>query len=314
MNSEVGKIRAKKAFYIKLGLQGEYESECLADPGFAKVGWTELPSSMLQGDPGQIDWETIRILQNNQYKSKGTATNQTNQLKNFITSSPTTLWITFYLNHLYWCFLDSAIEIRDDKTKIRRTLDGWHHTNIKGEPLQFNRLSGSLLTLKGFRGTICTVHELDYLLRKINGESSPEEARAEKARRELEQSLKEIIHGLHWKEFELLTDLIFRQAGWQRIGELGKTQKSIDLDLFSPITNESILVQVKSEAGISEFEKFEEFALNRGANLYYFVVHKPSQSLMNASPNSEVITWSVEQIARLVVNYGLVDWLIAKAK
>lgn len=314
MNSETGKIRAKQAFYIKLGLQGEYESECLADPGFAKVGWTELPSKLLQGDPGQIDWEGIRILQNNQYKSKGTATNQTNQLKNFITSSPDTLWITFYLNHLYWCFLDSTIEICEDKTKIRHTLDGWHHTNIKGEPLQFNRLSGSLLTLKGFRGTICTVHELDYLLRKINGESSPEEARAEKAYRELEQSLQEIIHRLHWKEFELLTDLIFRQAGWQRVGELGKTQKSIDLDLFSPITNESILVQVKSEAGISEFEKFEEYALNRGTNLYYFVVHKPSQSLINASSSSQITIWSVEQIAHLVVNYGLVDWLIAKAK
>jgi hypothetical protein len=314
MNSETSKIRAKNAFYIKLGLQGEFESECLTDPGFAKVGWTELPSTMLQGDPGQIDWEAVKILQNNLYKSKGTATNQTNQLKNFITSSPETLWITFFSNHLFWCFLDSTIEIREDKTKIRRTLDGWHHKNIQGEPLQFNRLSGSLLTLKSFRGTICTVHELPYLLRKINGETSPEEERAENAYIELIQSLQTIIHELHWKEFELLTDLIFRQAGWQRIGDLGKTQKSIDLELLSPITNESILIQVKSEAGLAEFEKFEKFASNQSASLYYFIVHKPSRSLMNASINSPVQTWFVEDIARLVVNYGLVDWLIAKAK
>lgn len=314
MISETNKIQAKKAFYIKLGLHGEYESECLASPGFAKIGWTELPSSMLQGDPDQIDWEAIRILLNNHYKSKGTATNQTNQLKNFITSSPDTLWITFYSNHLYWCFLDSTFDIHEDKTKTRRTLDGWHHTNIHGEPLQFNRLSGSLLTLKGFRGTICTVRELDYLLRKINGESSPEEARVEKAYLELTQSLQEILHRLHWKEFELLTDLNFRQAGWQRVSELGKTQKSIDLELFSPITNESILVQVKSKAGITEFEMFEQFALSSQASQCYFVVHKPSQSLINKSSTSQVTTWSVEEIARLVVNYGLVEWLIAKAK
>lgn len=310
----MNKIQTNKAFYIKLGLQGGYESECLTNPGMARVSWADVSPDMLEGNPDQIDWEAIKTLQNSQYKSKGMATNQTNQFKNFCTSGPDVLWITFYSNHLYWCFLDPRVEIREDNTKFRRTLDGWHRTDIQGKPLTFSRLSGSLLTLKGFRGTICEVHELPYLLRKINGETSPEEARAEKARDELLQSLQVIIHRLHWKEFELLTDLIFRQAGWQRVGELGKTQKSIDLELLSPITNESILVQVKSEAGITEFDKFEQFALNSQAGQYYFVVHKPSKTLIDASPNSLVKTWFVEDIARLVVNYGLVDWLIAKAK
>ena len=308
------KIKTNDAFYIKLGAQGEYEAECLTNPGIARAGWVDVPPSMLDGNPDQIDWETIRTLHNSMYKSKGTATNQTNQLKNFYTSGPDVLWITFYSNHLYWCFLNPTVETQNDKTKIRRTMDGWHHTDIHGKPLHFSRLSGSLLTLKSFRGTICTVHELPYLLRKINGETSPEEDRAEKAYSELTQSLQSIIHGLHWKEFELLTDLIFRQAGWQRIGDLGKTQKSIDLELLSPITYESILVQVKSEAGLAEFEKFEQYALNQSASLYYFVAHKPSQNLINASINSPVQTWFVEDIARLVVNYGMVDWLIAKAK
>lgn len=308
------KIHPRQAFYIKLGAQGEYEAECLTNPGKARVGWRDVPPSMLDGDPGQVDWEAIRVLHNSIYKSKGTATNQTNQLKNFFTSGPDVLWITFYNNHLYWCFLDPTVETLDDNSKIRRTVDGWHHKDIQGEPLHFGRLSGSLLTLKSFRGTICTVHELPYLLRKINGEASPEEDRAEKAYIELTQSLQAIIHELHWKEFELLTDLIFRQAGWQRIGDLGKTQKSIDLELLSPITNESILVQVKSEAGLAEFEAFEQFALNQSASQSYFVVHKPSSSLVNASINSPVQTWFIEDIARLVVNYGLVDWLIAKAK
>lgn len=310
----MNKIQTNKAFYIKLGSQGSYESECLKNPGIARVGWRDVPSAMLDGEPDQIDWEAIKMLQNDLYKSKGTATNQTNQLKNFYTSKPDVLWITFYVNHLYWCFLDPRVEVSEDNTKFRRTLDGWHCTDIQDKELTFNRISGSLLTLKGFRGTICTVHELDYLLRKINGESSPEEERVENAKIELLQSLKDIIHRLHWKEFELLTDLIFRQTGWQRVGEVGKTQKSIDLDLLSPITNERILVQVKSEAGIAEFEDFEQFALNSPASLYYFVVHKPSKALENSAPNSQVNAWFIEDIARLVVNYGLVDWLIAKAK
>ena len=240
------KIQTNKAFYIKLGLQGVYESECLTNPGTARVSWADVPPAMLAGGSDQIDWEAIRTFENDLYKSKGTATNQTNQLKNFYTSGSDVLWITFYSNHLYWCFLAPSVEICEDNTKIRRTLDGWHHTDILEKPLTFNRLSGSLLTIKGFRGTICEVHELPYLLRKINGETSPEESKAEKARDELLQSLQAIIHRLHWKEFELLIDLIFRQAGWQRVGDLGKKQKRIDLELFSLITNARILIQVKS--------------------------------------------------------------------
>lgn len=310
----MSKIQTHKAFYIKLGEQGDYESECLTNPGSARVSWADVPSDKLAGKPDQIDWEAIRTLLDSNYESKGMVTNQTNQLKNFYTSGPDSLWITFYSNHLYWCFLDPAVEIREDKTKIRRTLDGWHHTDILGSPLTFSRLSGSLLTLKGFRGTICEVHELPYLLRKINGETSPEEVRAEKARDELLQSLEAIIHRLHWKEFELLTDLIFRQAGWQRVGELGKTQKSIDLELLSPITDQRIFVQVKSEAGLTKFEAFKSFSDEASDIHYYFVVHKPNQSLIDASTDSLVKTWFVEDIARLAVSYGLVDWLIAKAK
>lgn len=308
------KIKTNEAFYIKLGAQGEYEAECLTNPGIARVGWVDVPPHMLDGNPDQIDWETIRTFHNSIYKSKGTATNQTNQLKNFYTSGPDVLWVTFYSNHLYWCFLNPTVETRNDKTKIRHTMDGWHLTDIHGKPLHFTRLSGSLLTLKSFRGTICTVHELPYLLRKINGETSLEEERAEKARIELTESLQDIIHRLHWKEFELLTDLIFRQAGWQRIGDLGKTQKSIDLELLSPITNESILVQVKSEASLAEYEEFEQYALSREASLYYFVVHQPGAGLIHGAESLRDHIWFVEDIAHLVVNYGLVDWLIAKAK
>ena len=176
------KIQTNKAFYIKLGFQGAYESECLTNPGIARIGWSDVPRSMLDSEADQIIWKAIKSLLNNQCKSKGMATNQTNQLKNFFTSGPSVLWITFYSNRLYWCFLDPKVEISGDNTKFRRTLDGWHCTDIQDKELTFNRLSGSLSTLKGFLGTICAVHELDYLLKKINGETSPEEDRVENAK------------------------------------------------------------------------------------------------------------------------------------
>lgn len=41
------------------------------------------------------------------------------------------------------------------------------------------RLSGRLLAVQGFQGTICTVSDLDYLLHKINGTVEPHVATAQ---------------------------------------------------------------------------------------------------------------------------------------
>ena len=311
------KISATKAFYIKLGRQGEFESECLSNPGFARVGWTKVDLNLLNCEPDKIDWEAIKtwLVEEKKYKSKGMATNQTNQLKVFYTSEPDVLWITFYENHLYWCFLNPNVKVREDKTKLRHTQDGWYNTDINGKPLTFDRLSGSLLRSQAYRQTICPVKEdINYLLKKINGETLEEERSVEKAKTELSQSLEAIIHHLHWKEFELLTDLIFRQAGWQRVSEVGELQKDIDLALCSPIIDQKIYVQIKSEAGIPEFNKFTKLAKKDPQNQYFFIVHKPTIEVKVAPSYPNVKTWFVGDVARLVVNYGLMDWLVSKAR
>jgi hypothetical protein len=155
---------------------------------------------------------------------------------------------------------------------------------------------------------------LEYLLKKINGETSAEEERVIKAKDELSESLQDIFKQLHWKEFELLTDLIFREAGLLRVSEVGKQQKDIDLELHSPITDQKIFVQVKSEAGQDDYDDFVKAAEKHKECQHFFVVHDPLENLKNATPNPMVKIWNVEEIARLVVNYGLVDWLIAKAR
>lgn len=40
------------------------------------------------------------------------------------------------------------------------------------------------------------------------------------------------------RDFELLVDLVFTSSGWRRVGEFGKTQKTLDLDLVLPNTKE----------------------------------------------------------------------------
>lgn len=169
--------------------------------------------------------------------------------------------------------------------------------------------------MQGFRGTICSVKEFDYLVRKINAETSPAEQAALDAQETLLNALIPIIQGLPWKEFELLVDLIFRQAGWQRISELGKTQKTIDLDLLSPIAQERYWVQVKAKAGPEQFERFKEDTSDTaGYSRHYFIVHSPIGNLNKAQETDTYKLWLSGDIARLTLRYGLTDWVIGKAK
>jgi hypothetical protein len=170
--------------------------------------------------------------------------------------------------------------------------------------------------MEGFRGTICSVKEFDYLVHKINGKLSAETQEAVKALENLERKIETLVRNLHWKDFETLVDLIFRQAGWQRVGILGGTEKTIDLDLLSPITSERYAVQIKSRAGRAEFENYQRrFTDMQGYNRLYFVVHTPSRDLVEAGTtvSGEIELLLPDKIAHLTVKYGLADWVNSKA-
>lgn len=54
---------------------------------------------------------------------------------------------------------------------------------------------------------------------------------------------------------KLLIDLILTRAGWQRLSALGKTQKSIDLEMLLP-TGRRAFVQVKAQASPQELKDY----------------------------------------------------------
>ena len=260
------------------------------------------------------DWEAIHdYWLKKEEKSLGKATEYKNQVKAFYTLDETTIWITFYKRKLYWCRTSSKVIELSDKTRIRKVIGEWSSQDISGNELHIDNLSGALTKVQGFRGVICHVNAADYLLERINGETSSEIIEAEKSLQQLEQSLKNLIRKLGWKDFELLADMIFMQAGWQRLSSLGKTEKSIDLDLLSPVTGKRAFVQIKSQADLktflhskSEFENMSQY------DEMYFVVHSPSQELAAYSKQSNVILLIADRLAKLVVSAGLTNWLIRK--
>ena len=306
------KIHPTSAFYIKLGSEGIHAETCIQKDGTLWLGYDEIPHVLcIEGRWGDV--RTIFIEQFN--SDPGAATRHANQIKAFYESDENVLWITFNKNQLWWCFAKPEVILQPEDSKIRYTVDGWHETNVNGKKIDSSRLSGSLLSIQGFRGTICAVREFEYLLRKINAETSPLEKASQDSYQSLVEVLEKIIRELDWKEFELLTDLIFRQAGWQRISQLGKTQKTIDLDLLSPIANERYWVQVKSRADMGTFKQFQEETIGTdGYNRCYLVVHSPQGKLTKELETETHKLWLPDDIARLTVQYGLADWVIGKAK
>jgi hypothetical protein len=301
-------IKPKNAYFIKLGSGGHWEQSCIEKDQTIRLGFNETDHRVcLSGK-----WEKIRNDELKNGRAKGKATEITNEIRRFYEEDEETLWITFYANRMWWCFADKVVKQLTDGSKARDVIGQWRDTDIHGRPLSFERISGKLLQVRGFRGTICSIN-LFYVTNKINGITSPEVVRSMDCLDTFRLSLIPLIQNLTWKDFELLVDLLFSNAGWQRISVLGKTEKTIDLDLRSPVTGERVMVQIKAVSDKKEFESYcKEFSRTKDFEAFFYVVHTPKKSLTYAKAPVRTQLIFGEQLAKLVIDAGLAGWLIEK--
>jgi hypothetical protein len=311
ISAMANKIKAERILFIKLGQKGEYEKECI-ESNTLRLGYREVNHQFCTNK----QWEKVRAYFTDVNGVRPfVATSHTNQIRQFYEEPVGTLWITFYANKLWWCFSEPEITIMSDHTKIRPVMGTWSDRDINGNLLLSGNISGKLLRTQGFRGTICTVPESKYALAKINSEQMPEVVEVEHALVNLQQTLTRLIQNLQWKDFETLVDLIFRQAGWQRVGDTGKTQKTLDLDLFAPVTGERAMVQIKAQSNMSEFQYYlNEFERMSNYDRFFYVVHtfQPTVTDSTAQLNSKVNLYMVDKVAELAISAGLTEWIIKK--
>jgi len=304
-------IVANRVMFIKLGQSGEWERECINN-GTLKLGYYEVPHDICMSGLWVEAREAFP-----RTTDPGVVTRHINQVQQFYEEPDTTLWVTFFSDRLWWCFSKPSVTKLPNNSKTRQVIDNWSDSDIFGSKLIKGKLSGKILAIQSYQGAICTVKEKSYLLHKINGTQEPHIAMAEQAVENLILSIIPVIQHLHPTDLEILTDLIFRQAGWQRTGVSGENEKDIDLDLLSPITQERIAVQIKSIANIATYLAYKtKFADMRGFSKFYFVTHSPNKTLKNAIAefdDDSFIFWGAEQLARQAVRNGLVGWLIDKA-
>jgi hypothetical protein len=305
-------VNPSKVLYIKLGEKGKWEKECIeGEEQILKVGYREVDHNLCINGK----WSEVREVYLKSGEKEAVATGFANRIQDFYEAGDDVLWITFYASRLWWCFSKREVTQLPEGDKKRPVIGKWKCRNIKGEPLLFDRLSGSLISLQAFRGTICQVHESEYVKKRINGIESDEVKEAKNALDTLEKKLEVIIRTLHWKDFEALIDLIFRQAGWQRLSLIGEEQKTFDLDLRCPITGNRYLAQVKSEANKKNLDDYKEKCkeMPKDYEKFYFIVHSPLSDLKDIKQDDAVELITVEKVAHWAVEHGLANWVIEKA-
>jgi hypothetical protein len=304
-------IRFAKAFYIKLGKGGMWEESSIKGHK-ARIGWSNLTLEEIN----QRDWKAIKKKRQPEYRSKGAATMDINALKSFVESTPDDIWITFHARQLWWCRLGEPEIFGDEISRYRWLAEEWQNRDVNGYLLLINQIPGSISKVQRFQGAICKIKEVDDLRRLINDQPSEVFQAISKAKETLVAEIEKGLRRLHWRDFETLADLLFRNAGWRRISLLGETMKYVDMELEEPVTGDLYQVQVKSAATVDDFKEYIQSFSHGSFRKLYFVVHSPEEKLADyqavADENVELILPG--RLAQMVVEFGLTDWLSKKVR
>lgn len=302
-------IHPARVRYIKLGEGGRWERECI-DNHIIRFGFGTADAEKFALCRAK-KWDALRAFFTGEGRSKGTATRFTKETRLFFEDDGSTLWITFVGTRLYWGFLtpDPPERHTDGDGVWRRVAGGWQCADVNGEELTQNRLSGALTKIVGFRGTSCDVDAAGYVINRINGQKSPEVERAIAVLEEAKNSVVGLMRLLVPKDFELLVDLVFSTSGWRRQGVIGKTTKTSDIDLILPSTGERAFVQVKSETTSAELAEYVAKLDDHGPyDRMFYVFHSGEAE----TDDERVNVIGPQELAELVVDAGLVNWLIRK--
>lgn len=163
--------------------------------------------------------------------------------------------------------------------------------------------------LAAYQGTSSNVDKADYIIRRINGEKTPQVEQAIAALERMKASVLDLLRLLGPYDFEVLVDLVFSTSGWRRQGVVGKTQKTIDIDLVLPSTGERAFVQVKSKTSQAELREYiariDEIA---PYDRMFFVYHSGEAN----TDDERVSVIGPDKLAELVVDAGLMNWLVRK--
>lgn len=308
------RIQPQTVRYIKLGRNGRWETQSL-DEG--RIYWSISADPLEEAAAG--DWAAAERRYRADITTPSVATSYLRELREFFTLPADTLWITFARGQMWWCFSGPAELVggeltEEDAAAFRPTIGPWRNHDRFGRVLDQASLSTKLTQLAAYRQSICTVKHADYAIRRINGDEEAGVGLLRAHREALIDTTASVIADLHWRDFELLVDLIFSSAGWRRVSEVGGTMKDIDLLLEQPITGERVSVQVKSRLDQKVADTCVE-TFNRSANVdrFFLIYHTGNAVLRHAGRSRPMHLWDCAMLAERAVDAGLTSWLAGRA-
>ncbi len=299
----------RNCYFIKLGAGGKW-AEDLRSNTKARIGWRNVPLPIIhEGDWGEIE---RLCLDGAARRNVGMA--DKNALKKFVDSTSEDLWITFHDGRMWWGRLSPAPLQEDEVSKYREMEGGWRCTTFQGDKeLLVDLLPSRLTKTQAFRATICNVAEKELVGRILADEFSAARRDLDSSLAGLSRSVAAAIQHLHWKDFELLVDLLFRQSGWRRVGLAGETVKDVDLVLECPMTSALYAVQVKSRANFATALRYKKIAARESFEDFFFAVHTPSDDLekrwVELSGDDGFTLLGPRELSPRVVQAGLAGWV-----
>ena len=189
-------------------------------------------------------------------------------------------------------------------------MDRWHNTDINGKKLSADKLSGNLLKTQALPGNDLRNRGVPISEAETERSLLPAVDEAAQAENQMVQKIIPLMHLLRWQDFELLVDLVFSNSGWRRTGQVGKTQKTVDIELMLPTTGERAFVQIKSSARKQDLDDYlERFKNSDAYDKMFFVWHSGD---VGESDDSNVVLIGPDRLARMVFDAGLDSWLREK--
>jgi len=210
-------------------------------------------------------------------RTKGKATEFTNQVRTFSTADEQTLWITFWNRKLYRRFAERRSRSCQTARASGECAVTWSSTDSLGGELLIENLSWCTHKGSRFPRNDLRCGPGGVSAEAFERESLPEVEETVTALGKLEDSVGRLVCRLGWKDFELhhRPDLCSGRAA--KGGALGRTQKTVDLGAIDPSDREARLVQVKSQAGLDTFENYtRQFRAMPQYQEMFFVVHTPT--------------------------------------
>lgn len=303
------RVQANRVRFIRLGEGSSWAEECLRSDTLRVGFWLNEHFDLCT----KAKWQELARAFEKHGKSKGIATNFVTQVRAVMEDDGTTLWVTFYAGRMYWTFIDPRVEpwpaTHGDEGAYRQTRP-WRSETIHDVPLWMTALPGWLTKTAGFLGASCDMERPNDVIQRVNGDAIPAVATADRLLGELQTSVVPLLHLMDWRDFELLVGLIFSTSGWRRQGRVGEEQETSDIEIELPSTGERAFVQIKSATSQPEFDEYRTKFGGSAYNRMFYAYHQGE--IHNADPRITVL--GPERLAKMIVEAGLVSWVLDKVR